>query len=144
MNQNKSLPYIIAAIIIALVVIIVSAQNSDKNESPTVESNEQTSSPVETTNENKEPVTVKVVPDPLEGPYTMATVSTHNSATSCWTVINGNVYNLTSWINKHPGGKQAIMGTCGKDASSYFNAQHGGQQGPVSTLASFKIGVLSK
>jgi cytochrome b involved in lipid metabolism len=76
--------------------------------------------------------------------YTLTEVKLHNSAASCWTVVNGSVYNVTSWIKQHPGGSAAIMGTCGIDASSAFNGQHGGQARPASELASFKIGVLAK
>ncbi len=74
--------------------------------------------------------------------FTMADVKTHNSSSSCWTVVSGNVYDVTNWIARHPGGSGAIKGMCGVDASSAFNGQHGGQSRPVSELAGFKIGVL--
>lgn len=66
----------------------------------------------------------------------------HNSSTSCWTVVNGSVYDLTKWINNHPGGEGAILSLCGKDGSEDFNEQHGGDGGPEKILASFKIGIL--
>lgn len=74
--------------------------------------------------------------------YTMAEVSTHNNAQNCWTAIDGNVYNVTSWINQHPGGAQAIISLCGIDGSSAFNGQHGGQKRPASELQKFLIGKL--
>ena len=74
--------------------------------------------------------------------YTLSTVANHNSATSCWTTIGGNVYNLTSWINQHPGGRQAILSLCGKDGTQAFNNQHGGQARPATELKSFLIGTL--
>ncbi|MEK7227779.1 MAG: cytochrome b5 domain-containing protein [Patescibacteria group bacterium] len=74
--------------------------------------------------------------------YTIATVATHNSRSDCWTAVNGSVYNVTAWISGHPGGAQVIIGMCGVDASSSFDAQHGGQRRPESELASFKIGTL--
>lgn len=76
--------------------------------------------------------------------YTLAEVASHNTAQSCYTAVNSSVYDVTSWIKQHPGGEQAIIGMCGKDASSAFDAQHGGQSRPESELASFKIGVLVK
>src|SRR6185503_18872617 len=60
--------------------------------------------------------------------YTLATVATHNSQSSCWTTISGKVYDLTTWIGQHPGGEQAIISICGKDGTSAFLGQHGGQQ----------------
>lgn len=78
------------------------------------------------------------------GGYTMAVVAAHNSRTSCYTVINSNVYDLTSWIGQHPGGQEAILSLCGKDGSAAFNTQHGGDRRPANELAGFKIGVLAK
>lgn len=76
--------------------------------------------------------------------YTLAQVAQHSTAQSCWTAINGGVYNVTSWINQHPGGPEAILSICGKDGSAAFNGQHGGQARPASELASFKIGTLAQ
>src|ERR1700733_8583211 len=45
--------------------------------------------------------------------YTLAEVAEHNSATSCWTAINGGVYDVTTWINQHPGGPEHILALCG-------------------------------
>jgi len=72
----------------------------------------------------------------------MATVKQHASASSCWSAINGNVYDLTKWINRHPGGAGAIKSLCGVDGSTRFNGQHGGQSSPEAALANFKIGAL--
>jgi len=74
--------------------------------------------------------------------FTRAQVATHNSKASCYTVIRGSVYDLTSWISKHPGGQQAIISLCGVDGTTAFDAQHGGQPRQENVLASFKIGVL--
>ena len=81
-------------------------------------------------------------PKQAPGTFTMAQVATHNSELSCYTAINGSVYDVTNWINQHPGGAQAILSLCGTDGSAAFNAQHGGQRQPASELASFKIGTL--
>jgi hypothetical protein len=76
--------------------------------------------------------------------YTMAKVKENNSAASCWSVINSNVYNLTQWINSHPGGPSVIRGLCGVDGTSSFNGKHRGQSNPTSTLASYLLGPLAK
>ncbi len=83
------------------------------------------------------------VRETIENPgYSLAEVAAHATVASCWSAINGGVYDLTGWIKNHPGGQQAIVGICGKDGSAAFNGQHGGQAQPMSALASFKIGVL--
>ena len=76
--------------------------------------------------------------------YTMAKVKENNSANSCWSVINGNVYNLTQWINSHPGGPSVIRGLCGVDGTASFNGRHRGQGSPTATLASYLLGPLAK
>lgn len=76
--------------------------------------------------------------------FTMADVRTHNSATSCYTVVHGLVYDVSAWITKHPGGQGAIKGMCGVDATGSFDGQHGGSARPESELAQFKIGTLAR
>jgi hypothetical protein len=76
--------------------------------------------------------------------YTFAKVKENSSATSCWSLINGNVYDLTRWINSHPGGASAIKGICGRDGSANFNGRHGGQSNPAENLAMYLLGPLAK
>lgn len=74
--------------------------------------------------------------------YTMELVKQNNSASSCWSVIDGNVYDLTKWINSHPGGSGAIRSLCGTDGTTAFKAQHGNQDKPNYRLESFLLGKL--
>lgn len=75
---------------------------------------------------------------------TMAIVAQHSTRTDCWSAINGSVYDLTSWIPKHPGGERAIVQLCGVDGSAKFNGQHGGDSGKAKILTGFKVGVLAQ
>jgi cytochrome b involved in lipid metabolism len=79
---------------------------------------------------------------PQGNTYTMAQVQAANSASKCWAVIDNNVYDLTRWINQHPGGPDKILGICGTNATAAFRAQHDSQPEPNQTLATFKIGTL--
>lgn len=81
---------------------------------------------------------------PTTGLYTMAAIAAHASASSCWSVIDGGVYDLTDWISKHPGGEPAIKQLCGKDGSDLFHGQHGANERQASILADYKIGVLAE
>jgi len=74
--------------------------------------------------------------------YTLAQVKANNTAANCWTIVDDNVYNLTTWINAHPGGANAIMSLCGVDGTSAFKSQHAGRAMPVAQLDSLKIGPL--
>jgi hypothetical protein len=76
--------------------------------------------------------------------YTMAQVSANKSAAKCWSVINGDVYDLTKWINSHPGGAGAILSLCGTDGTQDFNAMHRSQGRPISVLGNYLLGPLAK
>ena len=50
----------------------------------------------------------------------------HSSETDCWVVYQGKVYDLTSWLTKHPGGVGAISSYCGTQGfESAFINKHG-------------------
>ena len=87
--------------------------------------------------------TTTTTPKPTIGGYTLTQVATHNSANSCWSAVNGSVYDLTNWVNAHPGGKAAILMICGKDGSPLFNSQHGSSGKVANILAKYKIGTLN-
>lgn len=74
--------------------------------------------------------------------YTLAEVSERNSAVECWVAIDGGVYDLTEWIRSHPGGSGAILNLCGKDGTTSFTSQHGGQARPSSTLDGYYLAPL--
>ncbi|RMF05134.1 cytochrome b5 domain-containing protein [Candidatus Woesearchaeota archaeon] len=82
------------------------------------------------------------VPEQASG-ITLAEVAAHDNAQSCWTAINGKVYDLTDWISQHPGGAGNILKLCGIDGSSAFMGKHGGNAKAKSTLENYEIGVLS-
>ena len=73
---------------------------------------------------------------------TLAAVKEHATASSCWSVIDGNVYDLTAWITRHPGGQSVIKGLCGTDGSADFTGQHGGDNGVARDLKTFLKGPL--
>jgi len=76
--------------------------------------------------------------------YSMDDVITHKDKQSCWTVVNGNVYDVTTWINQHTGGPEKILFLCGKDGTNNFTNKHSGQEKPEAMLRSFKIGQIKQ
>lgn len=136
---------------------------TDTTESETTESETSTEEPAESDDQQQE---MAIDPEPAPEPdpepapepepepepveeetepagYTLADVQQNDSRSSCWSVINGNVYDLTAWIDKHPGGASRIESLCGGDGSSAFNSRHGGQSNATSTLQGYLLGPLS-
>lgn len=50
----------------------------------------------------------------------------HNTEADCWVVFQGNVYDITAFLPRHPGGVNAIARYCGTTAfEEAFTAKHG-------------------
>uniref|UniRef100_A0A6B2LTL4 Cytochrome b5 heme-binding domain-containing protein n=1 Tax=Arcella intermedia TaxID=1963864 RepID=A0A6B2LTL4_9EUKA len=45
----------------------------------------------------------------------------HDKTTDGWVIIDGKVYNVTTWLPYHPGGEEIIEKLLGKDATTEFN-----------------------
>ncbi|XAR58722.1 hypothetical protein NMG60_11014221 [Bertholletia excelsa] len=52
--------------------------------------------------------------------FTLAEASQHNSAKDCWLVIRGKVYDVTKFLEDHPGGDDVLISSTGKDATDDF------------------------
>ncbi len=81
-------------------------------------------------------------PAPQPGTYTLAEVETHNTPSNCWAAIGGSVYDLTSWVSRHPGGENPIKNLCGTDGTARFERKHGGSNAAKMSLGLLKIGTL--
>ena len=53
-----------------------------------------------------------------------ADVAKHDKDSDCWVVIDGEVFDVTKFLDDHPGGKKAIMIYAGKDATEEFDMLH--------------------
>ena len=76
-------------------------------------------------------------------PLTLDEVKKHNSADDCWSIIDGNVYDLTNWVESHPGGNERITAICGKDGTSSFLGKHSNSNSAKSQLTRFELGKLA-
>jgi cytochrome b involved in lipid metabolism len=146
--KAKFLLGIVAAFAVGFIIVAYVTQPSatfvaTPTSSSTTQSSSRSAQPAtQTTSPSPQPST-QPSGQPAQSGYTMAQVAAHSSASSCWAAINGNVYDLTSWVNQHPGGPGAILSLCGTDGSDAFNGQHGGQRRPASELAQFLLGPLN-
>jgi cytochrome b involved in lipid metabolism len=124
--QNKLIPTLVGLLIIGVIGGLAFWQNEKKEEQKLVQEVQQENHVAE------------------QGTYSASDVARHNSKADCWSIINGGVYDLTSWIPRHPGGERAIEGLCGKDGSAAFNGQHGGGATQQAILAELKVGTLAQ
>ncbi|KAI1456278.1 hypothetical protein F4805DRAFT_233317 [Annulohypoxylon moriforme] len=57
-------------------------------------------------------------------PLDAAEVAKHNTPSSCWIVISGKVYDVTQYLQHHPGGAAILAKQGGRDATSEFRTIH--------------------
>lgn len=56
--------------------------------------------------------------------YTLAEVREHASLGDAWMIVHGMVYDVTPYVEYHPGGVPMMMAGAGKDASKLFDKYH--------------------
>ena len=56
----------------------------------------------------------------------LSEVNRHCIPEDCWVSLNGKVYDLSEFMDRHPGGPTTILAWAGKDASKFFNDIHKG------------------
>lgn len=83
-----------------------------------------------------------------ENMISMQEVTMHMEPTDCWMVLDGKVYDVSNFGEKHAGGK-AVYEACGKDGTVLFNTRPMGTGTPHSDkarlfLPKFYIGDLSE
>ena len=79
--------------------------------------------------------------------FTLEEVAKHNTVNDLWTYYKDNVYNLTDWISKHPGGRVVIKAG-GKDLEKVWKEMgvewHMKNTRVLELLEKYKIGILEK
>ncbi|XP_060209848.1 cytochrome B5-like protein [Lycium barbarum] len=56
--------------------------------------------------------------------YSKAEVALHNNRTDCWIIIKDKVFDVTSYVEEHPGG-DAILAHAGDDSTEgFYGPQH--------------------
>ena len=67
-------------------------------------------------------------------------VAKHSTPSDGWVALNGKVYNVGPFINRHPGGPYVIRANLGKDVSTLFNSV--GAHGYVNAIQTLDSGYL--
>ncbi|KAI3971566.1 hypothetical protein MKW92_043634 [Papaver armeniacum] len=53
--------------------------------------------------------------------YTVEEASKHNTKQDCWLILDGKVYNVTKYLDDHPGGDDVLVNATGRDAIEDFD-----------------------
>ncbi|XP_034489690.1 cytochrome b5 isoform X2 [Drosophila innubila] len=53
--------------------------------------------------------------------FSLATIKEHNKPDDLWLVIDNKVYDVTKFLNEHPGGEESLMSVAGVDGTKDFN-----------------------
>ncbi|KAF6000939.1 hypothetical protein F1559_003206 [Cyanidiococcus yangmingshanensis] len=56
--------------------------------------------------------------------FTLTQVEQHQTEADTWIIVRGRVYDVTAYLNDHPGGKAAILMNAGQDCTEDFEAIH--------------------
>jgi len=73
--------------------------------------------------------------------YSLAEIAKRNSHEEAWIVIHNNVYNLTEFLNEHPGGEEVLLEQAGKEATEAFE-DVGHSTDARELMKKFKVGEL--
>lgn len=75
--------------------------------------------------------------------YTLQDIAQHATPNDCWMTIGGKVYDVSSYVAKHPGG-EAILQGCGIDATGMFQQVHTGEKAGRANglLDNYQVGTL--
>ena len=53
--------------------------------------------------------------------YKLSDLKEHNKRNDIWVAVHGKVYDLTDFIDTHPGGEEVLLGVAGSNATETFD-----------------------
>lgn len=74
--------------------------------------------------------------------YTLAELERHNTASSLKVAVRGKVYDLTSFLSRHPGGRIMLLLAAGRDATALFESYHPNTAKVEPLLAKYEVGAF--
>jgi len=69
-------------------------------------------------------------------------VAKHTDKSSTWIIIHNNVYDVTKFLEEHPGGEEVLLEQAGKDATEHFE-DVGHSTDARTMMKDFQIGELN-
>ena len=63
----------------------------------------------------------KLYNDFMNKTFTKEDVASHKTAKDCWIIIDNKVYDVTKFLNEHPGGKKVLTRVVKMQLNSFIN-----------------------
>jgi len=82
-------------------------------------------------------------PTPGAKLYTWEEVAKHTSVDSCWVYAGNKVYDITDWLDRHPGGRDILLLSAGRDITDLLVSYHPFSDKPQQVLSKYEIGEVS-
>ncbi|KAF5261571.1 Ceramide very long chain fatty acid hydroxylase SCS7 [Fusarium oxysporum f. sp. cepae] len=84
------------------------------------------------------------MPSRTKPTFTAAEVKLHNSASSCYVTIGSEVYDVTEFVQDHPGGRDLILDYAGQDAKEILqdHASHPHSEAAYEILGDYHVGFV--
>jgi len=108
MNLKKELLFGVVGVIVLVGIVIYFLSAFNNSKSKVINDNQVKPQPTQTTQTLTQPEVAK-----------------HNNPQDCWIIVGKKVYNVTEFLQLHPGGESRIIPFCGKDATEAFRTQGG-------------------
>lgn len=70
---------------------------------------------------SRETVKKKIKPT---GPFSLEEIAKHNKETDCWIIVEKKVYDVTEYIEDHPGGDTILKNAGGDSTAGVKGPQH--------------------
>jgi len=74
-----------------------------------------------------------------KGPITAEQLAAHCTEKDCWIAVNDKVYDITSFLGRHPGGKSMLLLCSGRDATQLVQTYHPFTDAPYKILDKYYL-----
>jgi fatty acid desaturase/predicted heme/steroid binding protein len=75
--------------------------------------------------------------------FTWQELAEHNSEESAWIAVDGKVYDITEFVERHPGGRELLLLAVGREATELVSSYHPFTDAPRTVLKKYLIGSLA-
>ncbi|KAJ6149877.1 hypothetical protein N7471_001076 [Penicillium samsonianum] len=74
--------------------------------------------------------------------FSLEQIAQHNTLEDAWVIIHGKVYDVTTYLDDHPGGRNVLTEVAGTDATDDFDyVDH--SDDALRKMETFQVGILS-